>query len=105
MLERLGYACKDNGLLFSINAHMWTAVSPLVNNGTEAQKQKFLPGLCNVTLIGGNAMSEPNSGSDAFSLATTATKQGDKYITNGQSPMSSSSSSMSTNRAAPSANA
>ena len=53
-LERLGYACKDNGLLFSINAHMWTAVSPLVNNGTEAQKQKFLPGLCNGTLIGGS---------------------------------------------------
>ncbi|CAN5470334.1 acyl-CoA dehydrogenase AcdA [soil metagenome] len=83
VLERLGYACKDNGLLFSINAHMWTAVSPLVNNGTEEQKQKFLPGLCNGTLIGGNAMSEPNSGSDAFALATTATKQGDKYILNG----------------------
>ncbi|MDQ3198810.1 MAG: acyl-CoA dehydrogenase family protein [Verrucomicrobiota bacterium] len=82
-LERLGYSCKDNGLLFSINAHMWTAVSPLVANGTEAQKQKFLPGLCNGTLIGGNAMSEPNSGSDAFALATTATKQGDKYILNG----------------------
>ncbi len=82
-LERLGYACKDNGLLFSINAHMWTAVSPLVANGTEAQKQKFLPGLCNGTLIGGNAMSEPNSGSDAFALATTATKQGDKYVLNG----------------------
>jgi len=83
VLERLGYTCKDNGLLFSINAHMWTAVSPLVNNGTEAQKQKFLPGLSNGTLIGGNAMSEPNSGSDAFALATTATKKGDKYILNG----------------------
>ena len=82
-LERLGYGCKDNGLIFSINAHMWTAVSPLVYNGTEAQKQKFLPGLCNGTLIGGNAMSEPNSGSDAFALATTATRQGDKYILNG----------------------
>ncbi|MGI8890141.1 MAG: acyl-CoA dehydrogenase family protein [Chthoniobacterales bacterium] len=83
VLERLGYACKDNGLLFSINAHMWTAVSPLVNNGTEEQKQKFLPGLSNGTLIGGNAMSEPNSGSDAFALATTAAKKGDKYILNG----------------------
>jgi alkylation response protein AidB-like acyl-CoA dehydrogenase len=82
-LERLGYACKDNGLLFSINAHMWTAVIPVVFNGTEAQKRKYLPGLCNGSLIGGNAMSEPNSGSDAFALATTATKQGDKYILNG----------------------
>ncbi len=82
-LERLGYGCKDNGLLFSINAHMWTAIIPLVYNGTEAQKKKFLPGLCNGTLIGGNAMSEPNSGSDAFSLATTAVKKGAKYILNG----------------------
>ena len=42
-LERLGYGCKDNGLLFSINAHLWTAVTPLVYNGSEAQKKKYLP--------------------------------------------------------------
>jgi L-prolyl-PCP dehydrogenase len=82
-LERLGYACRDNGLLFSINAHMWTAIIPLVYNGTEAQKKKFLPGLCDGSIIGGNAMSEPNSGSDAFSLGTTAVKKGNKYILNG----------------------
>ena len=82
-LERLGYACKDNGLLFSINAHLWTAITPLVYNGSEAQKKKYLPGLCNGTLIGGNAMSEPNSGSDAFSLTTTAIKKGSRYILNG----------------------
>ena len=40
-LERLGYACRDNGLLFSINAHMWTAIIPLVYNGSEAQKKKY----------------------------------------------------------------
>src|SRR5439155_26664825 len=74
-LERLGYACKDNGLLFSISAHMWTAIIPLVYNGSEAQKKKYLPGLSNGTLIGGNAMSEPNSGADAFRLATTAGKK------------------------------
>ena len=82
-LERIGYACRDNGLLFSINAHMWTAITPLVSSGSEAQKKKYLPGLCDGTLIGGNAMSEPNSGSDAFSLATTAVKKGSKYILNG----------------------
>jgi len=47
----LGYACKDNGLLFSINAHMWTAIIPLVYNGSEAQKKKYLPGLSNGTLV------------------------------------------------------
>src|SRR5439155_9445617 len=32
-LERLGYACKDNGLLFSIHAHLWTAVTQRIYNG------------------------------------------------------------------------
>lgn len=82
-LERLGYACRDNGLVFSLNAHMWTACMPLVGFGTEEQKQRYLPGLCNGDLIGGNAMSEPNSGSDAYGLSTTAVKKGDRYFLNG----------------------
>lgn len=82
-LERLGYTCQDNGLVFSINAHMWTVCMPLVSFGTEEQKHKFLPGLCNGQLIGGNAMSEPNSGSDAYALRTIAKKKNDKYILNG----------------------
>jgi L-prolyl-PCP dehydrogenase len=82
-LEALGHACKDSGPLFSINAHLWTVVMLLVTAGTEEQKRKHLPDLCNGTLIGANAMSEPNSGSDAFSLSTTAEKSGGKYILNG----------------------
>lgn len=82
-LERLGYACKDNGLIFSIHAHLWTVVMPLITAGNEEQKKKYLPGLSNGDLIGGNAMSEPNSGSDAFSLTTTARRDGSKYILNG----------------------
>jgi alkylation response protein AidB-like acyl-CoA dehydrogenase len=82
-LERLGYACPDNGLIFSMNAHMWTVAAPLVTFGTEAQKGKYLPGLCDGSLIGGNAMSEPGSGSDAYGMRTTATKEGSKYLLNG----------------------
>jgi alkylation response protein AidB-like acyl-CoA dehydrogenase len=82
-LERLGYACRDNGLVFSLNAHMWTACMPLVAFGTEEQKKRFLPGLCNGKLIGGNAMTEPDSGSDAYALHTTAVRKGDRYILNG----------------------
>ena len=83
MLEKLGYACRDNGLLFSINAHMWTAIMPLIGFGTKEQKSRFLPGLAKGSLIGGNAMSEPGSGSDAYSLRTTAEKRGDRYVLNG----------------------
>ncbi len=82
-LERLGYACRDNGLIFSLNAHMWTACMPLVDFGTAEQKKRFLGGLCDGTLIAGNAMSEPDSGSDAYSLRTSARKQGARYFLNG----------------------
>lgn len=83
VLESLGYGCKDNGLVFSINAHMWTMEIPLLHFGNEEQKRKYLPRLCNGELIGGNAMSEPGSGSDAYSLRTTAERRGDKYVLNG----------------------
>jgi alkylation response protein AidB-like acyl-CoA dehydrogenase len=83
-LERLGYACRDNGLVFSLNAHMWTACAPLVSFGTEQQKKKYLPGLCSGELIGGNAMSEPASGSDAYGMRTTAVKKDGRYVLNGR---------------------
>ncbi len=83
MLESLGYGCKDNGLMFSINAHMWTLELPLLGFGTEEQKQRYLPPLCSGQMIGANAMSEPESGSDAYALSATAVARGDRYLLNG----------------------
>lgn len=83
VLESLGEGCRDNGLIFSINAHMWTAAVPILNFGSEEQKSKYLPRLCSGELTGGNAMSEPGSGSDAYSLRTTAERRGDVYRLNG----------------------
>jgi L-prolyl-PCP dehydrogenase len=82
-LEALGYACKDNGLIFSLNAQMWACETPIVRFGTEGQKQTYLPGLCEGSLIAAHGMSEPGSGSDAFSLSTTAQKNGSGYMLNG----------------------
>ena len=82
-LEALGYSCRDNGLLFSINAHMWSSEIPLVSFGTEAQKKKYLPKLVNGDWVGVHAMTEPMSGSDAFSLKTRAERKGDRYVLNG----------------------
>jgi len=83
VLEALGHGCRDNGLLFSINAQMWTLEIPLRDFGSEEQKRKYLPRLCNGELVGGNAMSEPGSGSDAYSMRTTAERRGDRYVLNG----------------------
>jgi L-prolyl-PCP dehydrogenase len=82
-MEGLGYACRDSGLLFSINSHIWTCESPILKFGTDAQKEKYLPGLIKGTLIGGHAMTEPDSGSDAFRMKCKAVKKGDRYIING----------------------
>ena len=87
-LEALGYGCRDNGLLFSINAHMWSSEIPIWNFGTEAQKRKYLPGLVSGG-VGLHAMTEPGSGSDAYSLKTRAEKKGDRYILNGSKTFSS----------------
>lgn len=82
-MEAFGYACKDNGLLFSINAQMWSFEVPLLEFGTEAQKRRYLPALCHGDRVAVHAMSEPESGSDAFSLRTTAVQKGDEYVLNG----------------------
>lgn len=82
-LEGLGYGCPDNGLIFSLNAHMWACEIPLVHFGTEEQKRRWLPGLCDGSLLAAHGMSEPESGSDAFALRTTATRTGDGWVLNG----------------------
>lgn len=83
VMEALGYGTRDAGLLFSINAHLWTNSIPILLYGTPEQKQKYLPGLCDGTLVGANAASEPDAGSDVFSMRTRATKDGDHYVLNG----------------------
>ena len=83
VMEGLGYGCRDNGLIFGMNAQMWSVQHPILTFGSEAQKRKFLPGLCSGELIGAHGMSEPNSGSDAFSLCTRAIKVDEGYVLNG----------------------
>jgi alkylation response protein AidB-like acyl-CoA dehydrogenase len=82
-LEALGYACADNGLLFSLNAQLWAIETPIIRFGSEEQKQRYLPGLADGSIVGAHGMSEPASGSDAFSLSTTARKDGDEYVLDG----------------------
>ena len=82
-LEALGYGCSDNGLIFSLNAQMWACETPIVRFGTDEQKRRYLPGLCDGSLIAAHGMSEPGSGSDAFALTTSATKTESGYVLDG----------------------
>ena len=51
VMEALGYGCRDNGLIFSLNAQMWSIELPLVRFGTPAQQQAYLPGLVSGEVI------------------------------------------------------
>jgi alkylation response protein AidB-like acyl-CoA dehydrogenase len=82
-LEALGHGCEDGGLLFSLGAHMWSCEMPVLLFGTEEQRRRYLPRLCDGSLIGVQAVTEPDSGSDAFSLSTTATPRAGGYVLEG----------------------
>lgn len=78
-LEAFGYGCRDSGLVFSVCAHLLSCVVPISRFGTDAQKEKYLPGLVDGSLVGVHAMTEPESGSDAFSLRTKAQPDGSGF--------------------------
>lgn len=83
VMEGLGYGTRDQGLLFSLNAHLWTNSIPILIFGTEVQKRRYLQPLTDGSLIGANGASEPGAGSDIFSLRTRASRDGDHYVLNG----------------------
>ncbi|MCC6696658.1 MAG: acyl-CoA dehydrogenase family protein [Candidatus Hydrogenedentes bacterium] len=82
-LEGFGYGCRDAGLLFAVCAHLLACVVPISLHGSGAVKKKYLPGLCNGTLIAVNGMTEETSGSDAFHMASRAAADGDGYRISG----------------------
>jgi alkylation response protein AidB-like acyl-CoA dehydrogenase len=82
-LEGLGYGCTDNGLIFSLNAQLWAVETPIARFGNDEQKRRYLPELCRGSMIGAHAMSEPEAGSDAFALSTTARETDSGFVLNG----------------------
>jgi len=83
-MEGLGYGCKDNGLAFALNAQMWTVQLPIADFGTQDQKERFLSPLIKGNAIACHALTEPEAGSDVFSMKTTAVKTEGGYILNGK---------------------
>ena len=81
VMEKLAEACASTTL--SYLAHSILCVNNIQANGSEAQKQKYLPKLISGAWLGGMAMTEPGAGSDALGLQTRAVKTGNKYILNG----------------------
>lgn len=82
-MEALGYGCGDGGLLLALNAQMWAVQLPILHFGTDFQKQRFLPKLCNGSWKGAHGITEPSTGSDVFNMKATAEKVDGGYVLNG----------------------
>jgi acyl-CoA dehydrogenase len=73
---------RASGVAFSLHSEI---VTPYLHSfGTEEQKRRWLPGCASGELIGAIAMTEPSTGSDVAAIRTTAVREGDSYVLNGQ---------------------
>lgn len=82
-MEGFGYGCCDNGLTLGLNAQMWTVQQSILDFGTPAQRDRWLPQLAKGEALGAYAMTEPEAGSDAYSLQMTATACDGGYVLTG----------------------
>jgi len=81
VLEQMARTCP--AIALSYGAHSNLCTDNIQRNGSEAQKCTYLPGLCSGDLIGCLALTEPNAGSDAVGIRTTAVRDGDDFLLNG----------------------
>lgn len=80
-VEELSRVCATTGVVLS--AHTSLCAAPILENGTEEQKRKYLPKLCSGEWLGAFGLTEPNAGTDASAQQTTAVLDGDQWVLNG----------------------
>ncbi len=81
--EALAEGGHDGGLGLSLGAHWVIGTVPIWLHGSPELQQRWLPGLCDGSLIGAWASTEPEAGSDAGAIKTTAVRDGDDFLLNG----------------------
>ncbi len=80
-VEELSRACATHGVILS--AHTSLGAHPIFKYGTEEQKEKYLKPLASGEKLGAFALTEPEAGTDAAGVKTTADRDGDEYVLNG----------------------
>jgi butyryl-CoA dehydrogenase len=81
IVEELCKACATTGLIMDVNISL--CAEPILLFGTEEQKKRFLTPLASGEKLGALAITEPEAGSDAAGIKTTAVRDGDQYVLNG----------------------
>ena len=82
VFEEVGYA--DSSVRTTLSVQMSLVELTILKWGTEALKQHYLPKLCSGEWLGCYGLTEPNAGSDAGNISTTAKPEGDEWVLNGQ---------------------
>ncbi len=82
-LEALAYGGRDAGLNLSLGAHLTIGAMPIALNGTDEQKQRWLPRMAAGETVGAFAITEPEAGSDTAGMKTRAEQHGDTWVLNG----------------------
>jgi alkylation response protein AidB-like acyl-CoA dehydrogenase len=81
VLEEINRGCASTGVTLSVHNSLLGA--PINRWGNDAQKREWLPRLATGECIGAYCLTEPDAGSDAASLRTTAVLRGDEWVING----------------------
>ena len=81
VMEEISRASGSVGLSYGAMSNL--CLNQIQKNGSEAQREKYLPKLCSGEHVGALAMSEPNAGSDVVSMKLAARREGDEYVLNG----------------------
>ena len=79
-IEGLGYGCRDGGFVYALCSQLFGIQMPLQLLAAEELKQRYLPRLVAGDLLAAHAFTEPEAGSDALSMTTTAVAQGDHFV-------------------------
>ena len=82
VFEEVGYA--DSSVRTTLSVQMSLVELTILKWGSEEQRQSYLPKLCSGEILGCFGLTEPNAGSDAGNIATTARREGDEWVLNGQ---------------------
>lgn len=80
-VEEISRVCAATGITMA--AHTSLGVSPIYDDGNEAQKRKYLPDITSGRKLAAFGLTEPGAGSDAGATETTAVRDGDYYVVNG----------------------
>jgi len=81
IIQEISKVCGSIGL--SVAAHNSLCTNHILSFGTETQKKQWLPKLATAEWLGAWGLTEPNTGSDAGNMKTTAVKDGDHWVLNG----------------------